>query len=143
MTTSVLTPTHQPRSPTRAYSDEANNDSYAMMLPEATLCLTLPSIHDGTPLECRIYHPRLLLPSSSSTARPPSRWGRHAAIVAHPYAPLGGCYDDITVHTVAEALLRLGYLVVTFNFRSVDHSSISLCKPLTPHPRAISGSAVS
>lgn len=82
------------------------------MLPQPALTFTIPSLHDSTPLNCRIYHPPSL--SASSTALP---WRRHSAIIAHPYAPLGGCFDDPVVSLLAGALLKLGFLVGTFNFR--------------------------
>jgi hypothetical protein len=85
------------------------------MLPEPTLSFTLPSLHDGILLDCRIFHPQSLIPS---TKAPP--WKKHAAIVAHPYAPLGGSYDDPIVDIVAGTLLRVGYLIGTFNFRFVQ-----------------------
>ncbi|KAK1762996.1 Alpha/Beta hydrolase protein [Phialemonium atrogriseum] len=88
------------------------------MLPEPTLTLTLPSIHDGTVLDCRVFHPYSLSPSPRA---PP--WQRHAAVIAHPYAPLGGCYDDPVVDVVAATLLRLGFLVATFNFRGASGSA--------------------
>ncbi|KAK3384825.1 Alpha/Beta hydrolase protein [Podospora didyma] len=88
------------------------------MLPEPTLTFNLPSLHDGLALDCRVYHPQSLLPSPSA---PP--WQRHAAVFAHPYAPLGGCYDDPIVDIVASTLLRLGLLVVTFNFRGAHGSA--------------------
>lgn len=87
------------------------------MLPEPTLTLTLPSIHDGTVLDCRVFHPHSLSPSPRAPA-----WQKHVAVVAHPYALLGGCYDDPVVDAVAATLLRLGFLVATFNFRC-GHSS--------------------
>jgi alpha/beta superfamily hydrolase len=37
--------------------------------------------------------------------------------VAHPYAPLGGCYDDPVVNFIGAQLLQAGYVVGTFNFR--------------------------
>ena len=83
------------------------------MLPDPALTLTIPSLHDGTVLDCRIYHPASL--AAANPRAPP--WRRHAAVVAHPYAPLGGCYDDPVVEDVAAQLLRRGYLVGTFNFR--------------------------
>ncbi|KAI9149106.1 GPI transamidase component PIG-S [Paramyrothecium foliicola] len=89
------------------------------MLPEPALTLTLPSIHDGTVLDCRIYHPASLL--ATNPRAPP--WRRHAAVVAHPYAPLGGSYDDPIVDTIAAQLLRKGFLVGTFNFRGAAHSA--------------------
>lgn len=81
-----------------------------MGLPKPVFSFTIPSLHDGTILECRLYHPREF---SQSPARPALR----AAIVAHPYAPLGGCYDDPVVVTIGELLLKAGYIVGTFNFR--------------------------
>ncbi|KEY73018.1 hypothetical protein S7711_04681 [Stachybotrys chartarum IBT 7711] len=90
------------------------------MLPEPALTLTLPSIHDATVLDCRIYHPASLL---STTSHHPPPWSRHAAVVAHPYAPMGGSYDDPIVETVAAQLLRKGYLVGTFNFRGAGASA--------------------
>ncbi|KAF6812732.1 putative acid phosphatase [Colletotrichum plurivorum] len=83
------------------------------MLPEPTLSFTLPSLHDDTVMDCRVYHCQALSPSATS----PPQWKRHAAIMAHPYAPLGGCYDDPIVNIVASTLLRQGFLVGTFNFR--------------------------
>ena len=42
-----------------------------------------------------------------------------AAIVAHPYAPLGGSYDDSVVLSLVTKLVSMGYVVGTFNFRYV------------------------
>ncbi|KAH9892158.1 Alpha/Beta hydrolase protein [Xylariomycetidae sp. FL2044] len=87
------------------------------MLPSTpSLSFTLPSIHDDTKLDCRIYHPVCLHDALSSS----SRWRRHAAIVAHPYAPLGGSYDDPIVDLVGGTLLQVGFLVATFNFRGAS-----------------------
>ncbi|KUI57150.1 hypothetical protein VP1G_04417 [Cytospora mali] len=88
------------------------------MLPVPTLSFTIPSIHDDTTLECRIYHPQSLAANPRS---PP--WRKHAAIVAHPYASLGGCYDDSVVEIVSATLLRQGFLVGTFNFRGAGNST--------------------
>jgi len=82
------------------------------MLPSPTLTFTIPSLHDNVVLDCRVFHPASL---SASPDAPP--WRKHAAVVAHPYAPLGGCYDDQIVDVVAGTLLRLGFAVGTFNFR--------------------------
>ncbi|KAL8416133.1 hypothetical protein RB596_006621 [Gaeumannomyces avenae] len=90
----------------------------AKMLPEPTLTFTIPSLHDGTVLKCRVYHPWSLSPSPKA---PP--WRHDAAIVAHPYAPLGGSYDDGIVSLVATTLLRAGFLVATFNFRGAVGSA--------------------
>lgn len=87
------------------------------MLPDPALSITIPSVHDDATLECRIYHPQSL---TANPRAPP--WQKHAAIIAHPYAPLGGCYDDPVVETVAATLLRQGFLVGTFNFRGAGNS---------------------
>lgn len=87
------------------------------MLPRPSLSFTIPSLHDQTKLDCRVYHPEILQVTTQQRHTPP--WGRHVAIVAHPYAPLGGCYDDPIVDLVGGTLLQLGFLVATFNFRLV------------------------
>lgn len=81
----------------------------AMDLLSPTFSFTLPSIHDRCKLECRIY-----LPAELQTA---ATWATRGAIIAHPYAPLGGCYDDPVVGFVASEFLHEGYVVGTFNFR--------------------------
>jgi hypothetical protein len=81
-------------------------------LPEPALKLTIPSIHDNLTLDCRVYHP---FPLTGSAQAP--QWHKNTAIVAHPYAPMGGSYKDPIVDVIASTLLRLGYLVCTFNFR--------------------------
>ncbi|KAI0845456.1 Alpha/Beta hydrolase protein [Daldinia vernicosa] len=89
------------------------------MLPRPNLSFTLPSIHDNTKLDCRIYHP--VRSNQPLTPSDPS-WPRHAAVVAHPYAPLGGSYDDPIVLLVTSTLLHLGFVVATFNFRGASSS---------------------
>lgn len=86
------------------------------MLPPPTISFTIPSIHDNLPLQCRVYHPACLAPTSLSHV---TEWHKKAAIVAHPYAPLGGCYDDPIVDIVASTILKQGFVVGTFNFRCV------------------------
>lgn len=86
------------------------------MLPPPTLSFTIPSIYDGSILECRIYHPICLTPTSTAQVLP---WSKKAAIVAHPYAPLGGSYDDAVVDLVGSTVLKEGFIVGTFNFRYV------------------------
>lgn len=58
------------------------------MLPSPTVVFTIPSVHDDTVLDCRVYHPLHLNPSTVSRVSAP--WEKKAAIIAHPYAPLGG-----------------------------------------------------
>ena len=84
------------------------------MAPTPVSTLTIPSIHDDTPLDCRLYHPREL----SSDKFVASSWQKRGAIFAHPYGPLGGCYDDPVVLSVVTELLKHGFIVGTFNFRS-------------------------
>ncbi|POS76864.1 hypothetical protein DHEL01_v204750 [Diaporthe helianthi] len=87
------------------------------MLPDPALSITIPSVHDDATLECRIYHPQSL---TANPQAPP--WRKHAAVLAHPYAPLGGCFDDPVVETLAATLMRQGFLVGTFNFRGAGNS---------------------
>ncbi|KAG6104986.1 hypothetical protein E4U31_001669 [Claviceps sp. LM219 group G6] len=89
------------------------------MLPEPALTFTIPSLHDGTRLDCRVYHPASL--AATNPSAPP--WKKHAAVLAHPYAPMGGSYDDPVLGSVAATLLGAGYLVGTFNFRGAGHSA--------------------
>ncbi|TVY33859.1 hypothetical protein LSUB1_G007601 [Lachnellula subtilissima] len=89
------------------------------MLPPPTLSFTIPSIQDDTVLQCRVYHPSCLAPTSVSQI---IDWKKKAAIVAHPYAPLGGCYDDPVVDAIAATTLKQGWVVATFNFRGAGSS---------------------
>jgi hypothetical protein len=77
-------------------------------------CFTIPSVADGTLLDCRIYHPDSLQDAQSTQQRT-----RKAALIAHPYAPLGGSMDDAVVAIVVDQLLDLDFVVGTFNFRYV------------------------
>ncbi|KAF4627266.1 hypothetical protein G7Y89_g10886 [Cudoniella acicularis] len=90
-----------------------------MVLPAPTLSFTVPSIHDDSILQCRIYHPKCLAPTAASQL---TDWHKKAAIIAHPYAPLGGCYDDPVVGLVAGTVLEQGFVVCTFNFRGAGRS---------------------
>ncbi|KAL4899781.1 hypothetical protein BDW74DRAFT_162989 [Aspergillus multicolor] len=83
-------------------------------LSSPTHSFTIPSIYDGTQLACRIYLPQQLTN--------PEVPGVRGAIVAHPYASLGGCYDDPVVSFVGGELLEAGYVVGTFNFRGAGDS---------------------
>ena len=81
---------------------------------EPAYSFSLPSINDDTPLDCRIYHPNNLRSILSDTY---PRVKIEGAVIAHPYAPLGGSFDDPIVLSVTEALLNEGFVVGTFNFR--------------------------
>ncbi|KAJ5041552.1 uncharacterized protein L3040_005135 [Drepanopeziza brunnea f. sp. 'multigermtubi'] len=89
------------------------------MLPPPTLSFTIPSIQEDVALDCRVYHPASLAPTSISHC---TAWNKKAAIVAHPYAPLGGSYDDPVVGIIADLLLKQNFVVGTFNFRGAGIS---------------------
>ncbi len=86
-----------------------------MGMSDATFSFTVPSVQDNTPLDCRIFHPVHHPIAESSRDDVPH--GINGAVFAHPWAPLGGCYDDPVVHAVGNELLRAGLIVGTFNFR--------------------------
>ena len=75
-------------------------------MPKPLLTGEIPSLHDNLAITWRIYQP----------VRPRGDIG---AIVAHPYAPLGGSFDDPVVGLVVDALLEAGVVVGTFSFRCV------------------------
>ena len=83
-----------------------------MHLSRPTYSFVIPSILDGCKLDCRIYLPREIDYIESVSTQP-----IQGAIIAHPYAPLGGCYDDPVVSFVGGELRQAGYIVGTFNFR--------------------------
>ncbi|KAJ3573036.1 hypothetical protein NPX13_g4844 [Xylaria arbuscula] len=89
------------------------------MPPQPIFSFTIPSVHDGTKLDCRLFYPSSLRDPS----QPGPSWTGHVAIVAHPYAPLGGCFDDPIVDVIAGTLTLLGYMVATFNFRGAAPST--------------------
>ncbi|KAL9079032.1 MAG: hypothetical protein Q9157_002047 [Trypethelium eluteriae] len=72
-------------------------------MPEVAFSFTIPSLHDDAVLDCRVY-----LPSSRIRAEHASRSDILGAVMTHPYAPVGGCYDDPVVLGAVEELLRQG-----------------------------------
>ncbi|KAJ5373979.1 hypothetical protein N7517_005985 [Penicillium concentricum] len=88
-----------------------------MDLPSPSFSFFLPSVYDGNKLECRIYLPPVLKNIESTTS-----WPNRGAIIAHPYASLGGCYDDPVISFIGGELLQAGCIVGTFNFRGAGHS---------------------
>lgn len=76
---------------------------------------TIPSVHDDTTLDCRIYHPDIYKEPLDEEKK--QRWRKKGIVMAHPYAPMGGSYDDRIVSIVVDEFLRAGYIVGTFNFR--------------------------
>ncbi|KAI1613907.1 Alpha/Beta hydrolase protein [Exophiala viscosa] len=87
-----------------------------MALPKPNCSFVIPSIHDDLELNCRIYYPR-------RTEQNAELFGGTFAIFAHPYAPLGGSYDDPVVGIAGGVLLRYGCVLVTFNFRGASGSA--------------------
>lgn len=77
---------------------------------------TIPSIHDDTTLDCRIYHP-WIFDEVAEDPKAKLRWRKRGIVMAHPYAPMGGSYDDRVVGIVVDEMLKAGYIVGTFNFR--------------------------
>lgn len=80
---------------------------------EPQYSFSIPSIEDDIPLDCRIFHPKSFTLHSAVAGTSNVK----GAIIAHPYAPLGGSYDDHVVGALTETLLGQGYVVGTFNFR--------------------------
>lgn len=79
-------------------------------LPEPSGSFSIPSIHDDTLLECRIYHSRL-------SSRAHKHYETKIATITHPYAPLGGCFDDHVLQVAGLEFLKQGYILALFNFR--------------------------
>ncbi|KAB2574192.1 hypothetical protein BFW01_g5645 [Lasiodiplodia theobromae] len=102
---------------------------------------------EGVQLECRVYHPpgyvaglmamrsdakaegereeedddgdddRMVMSGRRGSVRKSMEKKKKAAIIAHPYAPLGGSYDDPVVGNAGAEMLALGWVVGTFCFR--------------------------
>ena len=89
-------------------------------MAQPTFAFAIPSLEDDLPLDCRIYQPSDLNERLEASER--SHVPIKGAIIAHPYAPLGGCFDDPVVLSVTETLLERGYIVGTFNFRYGESS---------------------
>jgi alpha/beta superfamily hydrolase len=76
---------------------------------------TIPSVHDDCILDCRIYHPDIF--DYSTGTHDKAQWRKRGIVMAHPYAPMGGSYDDRVVGIIVDEMLKAGYIVGTFNFR--------------------------
>ena len=77
----------------------------------------IPSLHDSLQLDCRIYAAAPRDPEAAGGLGSGHEGHLRGAIIAHPYAPLGGSQDDHIVLGVAETLVGSGWTVATFNFR--------------------------
>lgn len=84
------------------------------MPPDPIFSFSIPSVHDDILLECRVYSPP---PSFFLREKPDTNRILRGAVIAHPYASFGGCYDDHVVLGLVTEVLRLGFVVGTFNFR--------------------------
>ncbi|KAK7567438.1 hypothetical protein IWX49DRAFT_223814 [Phyllosticta citricarpa] len=91
----------------------------SLLLP-VTYSFRIPSLHDSTPLDCRIHHPASIVNFDPDSG---AKWPRKVAILAHPYAMLGGGFDDPIIENAGAELLAQGYIVGTFNFRGAQNSS--------------------
>ncbi|KAK4508246.1 hypothetical protein PRZ48_001984 [Zasmidium cellare] len=80
----------------------------------------IPSIHDGLTLTCRLHYSSRLGDFANSAWD--QQRGYQGAIVAHPYAPLGGSQEDHVVAETTKTLVQGGYIVMTFNFRGAGDS---------------------
>lgn len=89
----------------------SQRSSLSSIPARTTLNLFIPSLHDATLLEACIA-----IPGAGSTTA--AKGARKAAVLAHPYGPLGGTLHDPVVQTLRDTLVSHGYLVATFNFRS-------------------------
>jgi hypothetical protein len=85
--------------------------------PDPLYSFTIPSVHDDTPLDCRIYHPDALSDAYSVLLEGKALCRTRGIVMAHPYAPMGGSYDDRVVGIVMDEFLKAGWIVGTFNFR--------------------------
>ena len=94
-------------------SHAASATCHDMALPTPNAALTIPSLHDSIEILSRVYYPRK--PKDNT-----GFFGRGFAVLAHPYAPLGGSYDDPVVALIGTILLQNGIVLVTFNFRGAE-----------------------
>ncbi|OQO08650.1 hypothetical protein B0A48_06520 [Cryoendolithus antarcticus] len=87
---------------------------------EPAYTFTIPSLHNDTPLDCRIHEPMTI----QDLLNRAGEGGQvlRGAIIAHPYASLGGSYDDPVVLALTRCLLHSGFIVGTFNFRGASES---------------------
>jgi hypothetical protein len=88
---------------------------------QPSLVLEIPALQGDHFLVANIYYPVSIVPGYGKQP-----WQRHAAVVAHPYGPMGGDQRDVIVMGIAEELLAAGFLVMTFNNRY----SITLAPPI-------------
>lgn len=89
----------------------------------------ISSLYDKTKLDCCIRDHQITTQANLNTL-PPQCDNRSSdialkkhticgAIIAHPYAPLGGSFYDPIVTAVGELFLQKGFIVGVFNFRFI------------------------
>lgn len=84
----------------------------------------IPSLYDDTALACRIYTlPENYFGGTKRDGTAANRpWTPMGAVVAHPWAKIGGSHDDPVVINIVTELLASGFTVGTFNLRGVGKS---------------------
>lgn len=83
------------------------------MPPAQTHTFTLPSLHDSTVLFCTLcLNPATLVLHQL----------QGIALLAHPYAPLGGSSSDPVLALATTTFLEQGYIVCLFDFRGAGRS---------------------
>ncbi|EWC44469.1 hypothetical protein DRE_06737 [Drechslerella stenobrocha 248] len=96
-------------------SSTSSNHSSEGRHPSPVLTLMVPTGSHDLNVEARIYHPAEFPADYGRDARA----RRKAAVVAHPYASLGGSWDDPVVLALVGVLTGRGWIVATFNFGHV------------------------
>ncbi|KAF3162540.1 hypothetical protein TWF788_001992 [Orbilia oligospora] len=116
---SPSSPSHKPsnRDSVSSTSTTTTTSSSTTPSPILTLILPIPSHHSHT-IEARVYHPSEFPQNYGLTPSTP----RKAAVIAHPYASLGGTWDDPVVLSLVALLTRKGWVVATFNFCGAGNS---------------------
>ncbi|KAF3909311.1 hypothetical protein ABW20_dc0108974 [Dactylellina cionopaga] len=119
-TTSKAKPSKSPsrRSSNRDSLSSSSTLSSSGHALSPVLTLIVPtSSHDLT-IEARVYHP----PEFPVDYGCSQKSQRKAAVVAHPYASLGGNWDDPVVLSLVALLTSRGWVVATFNFGGAGNS---------------------
>ena len=91
-----------------------------------TFDFNIPSIQDSIDLEGRLHVPTKIFQNETNFRS----WCPKGAIIAHPYAPMGGCQDDPIVLCMVESLVSQNFVVGTFNFRYRSHMAVKHCPNL-------------
>ena len=93
-----------------------------MALRRPEFSFQIKSLHDSIDLDCAIYDNQYSREKNCHTQNRDitrNRGNIRGAIIAHPYAPLGGSSHDHVVRIVRESFLQNGYVVGAFDFRFI------------------------